>query len=107
MYFQDHNNQSNPDKQQHGIYRLNKHEHDTTRTTWHVQGEHDTARTLSTWHEHITRDMNTDGTSMQHATNITYSVRSYRVTTKYMPLLVTIMVTGSLQSLSRIPSGSS
>ena len=46
---------------------LNKDEHDTTRATWHGQDEHDTARTLSAWHEHITRDMNKDDTSMQHA----------------------------------------
>ena len=41
------------DKQQHGNYRLSRNYHDIIRITWHEQHEHDTAKTIWAWHEHI------------------------------------------------------
>ena len=66
MYLQAHNNQEQSIQTTTWHLHFRNDEHDTTRTTWHVQDEHDTARTLSAWHEHMIRDMNNDGTSMQH-----------------------------------------
>ena len=41
------------DKQQHGNYRLSRNYYWIIRITWHEQHEHNTARTIWAWHEHI------------------------------------------------------
>ena len=41
------------DKQQHVNYRLNRNYHEIIMITWHQQHEHNTARTIWAWHEHI------------------------------------------------------
>ena len=54
MYLSAHKKtRSIQDKQQHGNYRLSRNYHEIIRITWHEQHEHNIARTIWSWHEHI------------------------------------------------------
>ena len=55
---------------------LSNDEHDTIRTTWHVQ--HDTARTIRAWHKHM--NMMRLACNMMKLSCITYAARGYLVT---------------------------